>query len=178
MQNTTAIAERFCRLDFHDEIIVCMTVLPSQSRENNTGSLVEFRLSRGQKTKVLRFIGCANLRVAADFDVLAHNFPWNTSKVEAHTDKDAMLSLMQSQKHDWRVKYEGSGPLDWKAEVMNEFVSFRVQFFGGVVEIIAGGYEVDSVEKQAAAPALHLTETASLRPLALAVELLRRNARS
>jgi hypothetical protein len=68
--------------------------------------------------------------------------------VEAHTDKDAMWNLMQSQTRDWDVKYPADmrSPLDWKSDMMNEFVCFRVQFLGGLVEVIARRYEVDSVE--------------------------------
>ena len=56
---------------------------------------------------------------------------------------------MQSQTRDWRVKYAAdmSTPLDRKAQVMNELVCFRVQLCGGVVEIIARRYEVESFDK-------------------------------
>ncbi|SRR5258707_10128841 len=149
MHDTTAIAESFRHLDFHDDTFVCMRVLPSHTRDDPSGSIVEIQLLQQQKKQVLRFIGCANLRVGMDFDVLMQNLPPNTSKLEAHTDKDAMWSLMQSQTRDWGVKYatDMRSPLDWKSDVMNEFVCFRVQFCGGLVEIIARWYEVASVEK-------------------------------
>lgn len=148
---STAIAERFRQLDFHDDTITGIRVLPTQSRSDNTGSVVELQLLQyaKQERQALRFIGCANLRVAIDFDVLAHNLPPNTSGVDAHTDKDKMWSLMQSQTRDWGVKYTAdmSTPLDRKAQVMNELVCFRVQLCGGVVEIIARRYEVERFAK-------------------------------
>ena len=151
MRNTPAIAESFRHLDFHDDTFVSMSISPAQTRGDNAGSVVEIQLLQysEKKRRVLRFIGCANLRVGIDFDVLAHNLPPNTSGVEDHTDKDTMWSLMQSQMRDWDIKYPADmrSPLDWKAEVMNEFVCFRVQFFGGLVEIIARQYEVGNVEK-------------------------------
>jgi hypothetical protein len=154
MRNTPAIAESFCQLDFHDDTFVSMTVLSALVRGHSTGAVIEFRLLRNSETKsrVLRFVGCANLRVGMDFDVLAHNLPPNTSGLEAHTDKDAMWSLMQAQVRDWGVTYSlgMQSPLDWKAEVMNELVCFRVQLLGGTVEIIARRYEVESVSTQAA----------------------------
>ena len=151
MRNTPAIAESFRQLDFHDYTFVGMSILPAQTRGDTASSVIQVQLLQysEKKRRVLRFIGCANLRVALDFDVLAHNSPMHMSEVEAHTDKDAMWSLMQSQTRDWGVKYptDMRSPLDWKADVMNEFVCFRVQFCGGLVEIIARRYEVESVEK-------------------------------
>lgn len=151
MRSTPAIAESFRRLDFHDDTFVSMSVSPAQTRADTAGSVVEIQLLQysEKKRRVLRFIGCTNLKVGIDFDVLAHNLPPNTSGVEAHTDKDAMWSLMQAQTRDWGVKYatDMRSPLDWKSDVMNEFVCFRVQFCGGLVEIIARRYEVESVEK-------------------------------
>ena len=151
MRHTPAIAESFRHLDFHDDTFVDMSVLPAQTRGDAPSSVIEVQLLQysEKKRRVLRFSGCANLRVALDFDVLAHNLPPNTSGVGAHTDKDAMWSLMQSQTRDWGVKYSADmpSPLDRKADVMNEFVCFRVQFCGGLVEIIARSYEVQSLEK-------------------------------
>jgi hypothetical protein len=102
-----------------------------------------------QERQVLRFIGCANLRVGVDFDVLAHKLPPNTSGVDAHTDKDEMWALMQSQTRDWGVNYASDmdTPLDRKARVMNQLVCFRVHLCGGVVEIIARRYEVEGYGK-------------------------------
>jgi len=152
MRNTTATAESFRQLDFHDDTFVSLSVSPAQTRGDTAGSVVEIQLLQysEKKRQVLRFIGCANLRVAADFDVLAQTLPPNTSGVDAHTDKDAMWSLMQSQTRDWGVEYAAdmSTPLDRKAQVMNELVCFRVQLCGGVVEIIARRYEVESFDKK------------------------------
>jgi len=151
MRNTTAIAESFRQLDFHDDTFVSMSISPAQARGDLAGSIVEVQLLQHseKQRRVLRFIGCANLRVGMDFDVLTHNLPPNTSEVEAHTDKDAMWRLMQSQTRDWGVKYAADmrSPLDLKSDAMNEFVCFRVQFCGGLVEIIARRYEVESIEK-------------------------------
>ena len=98
---------------------------------------------------MLRFIGCANLRVGIDFDVLANNLPPNTSRVDSHVDANLMRELMQSQKRDWDVGYgpKMRTPLDDKLDSLDELVSFRVQFFGGAVDVIAREFLVESVEK-------------------------------
>jgi len=79
-----------------------------------------------------------------DFDVLAGNLPPNTSAVDAHSNINRMRDLMQSQKKDWGVEYKGTSvsPLVGKLTQLSELVCFRVQFFGGVVEVIARDFAV------------------------------------
>ena len=80
-----------------------------------------------------------------DFDVLADNLPPNTSRVDAHTDLTRIRSLMQSQENDWDVNYAGTStsPLTKKLPMLDELVFFRVQFFGGAVDVVARGYKVE-----------------------------------
>jgi hypothetical protein len=147
MPVTKDIADRFRDLDFHDDTFVGMTILPTQARGDITGSVIELRFSKHQNhpSQVLQFIGCANLRVGLDFDVLASNLLPNTSSVDAHVDTDLMRTLMQSQKEAWDVNYgKMRSPLDDKLDRMDELVCFRVQLFGGVVEVIARDYRVQT----------------------------------
>ena len=85
-----------------------------------------------------------------DFDVLAQNLPPNTSRVEAHTNLNQMRDLVRSQKKDWDVTYAPGveSPINGKLDAMNDFVAFRVQFFGGVVDVIARDYLVEAVDKR------------------------------
>jgi len=137
-----AIAELFRQLDFHDDTLVDLRVLPAQHR--GEGSVVETHLRCGSGNRSLQFFGCANMRVAMDFDVLTGNLPPNTSRVDAHTDPALMRGLMQSQEKDWDVNYAGTStsPLTKKLAVLDELVFFRVQFFGGAVEVIAREYQL------------------------------------
>jgi hypothetical protein len=146
MPTAKDIAERFRDLDFHDDTFVGMSILPTQTRGDVAGSAIEIRLAppHRQTERVLQFIACANLRVALDFDVLASNLPPNTSRVDAHVDTALMRELMQSQKRDWDVGYgTGRSPLDNKLDGVDELVCFRVQFFGGVVEVIAREFLIE-----------------------------------
>lgn len=147
-KNSTETAKSFRALDFHDDTFVSMRVLPTQTRGDNAGSVIEIQLLQySERTqRVLRFLECANLRVALDFDVLAHNLPMNTSGVDAHTDTTAMWSLMQSQTRDWGVAYPNMvTPLDVKSHVMKEFSCFRVQLCGGAIEVIAKQFQVNQI---------------------------------
>jgi hypothetical protein len=80
-----------------------------------------------------------------DFDILADNLPPNTSCVDAHTDPQFLSGLMQSQEKDWDVNYAGTStsPLAKKLAALDKLVFFRVQFFGGVIEVVARAYQLN-----------------------------------
>jgi hypothetical protein len=151
MPATDTIAKSFRELDFHDDTFLDLRVLPSQLRAEGVQSVVEVQLLHYSEKKVrhIRFVGCANLRVAMDFDVLAQHFPPNTSRLEAHTNLNQIRDLIHSQKKDWDVAYASGveSPLSQKLLMMNEFVAFRVQFFGGVVDVLARNYELETVDR-------------------------------
>jgi hypothetical protein len=151
MPATETIAKSFRELDFHDDTFVDLRVLPSQVCAERAQSVVEIQLLHHSEKKArhVRFLGCANLRVAMDFEVLAQHLPPNTSRLEAHTNLNQIRDFIHSQKKDWDVAYASGveSPLSKKLLVMNEFVAFRVQFFGGVVDVLARNYQVETVDK-------------------------------
>jgi hypothetical protein len=150
MPSTETMVTSFRALDFHDDTFLDLRVLPSQLCGDGAQSLVEIQLlHHSEKNLHIRFSGCANLRVAMDFDVLAQNSPSNTSRLEAHTNLNQMRDFIHSQKKDWDLAYASGieSPLTKKLAAMNEFVAFRVQFFGGVVDVLARKYQVETVDK-------------------------------
>lgn len=150
MPSPASIAESFRGFDFHDDTFVDLRVLPSQLPGEGDQSLVEIQFLQYSETKTrcIRFFGCANLRVAMDFDVLAQNFPTNTSRLEAHTNLNQIRDLIISQKKDGDVAYAPGveSPVTRKLAAMNDLVSFRVQFVGGAVDVIARNYEIQTVD--------------------------------
>ena len=148
MPTPQTIAETFSALDFHDDTLVGLRVFAPQVRGEAVQSVIEIQLLQysEKKLRTIRFSGCRNLRVAMDFDVLAHNLPPNTSGVDAHTNLNQMRDFMQSQKKDWEVDYNSlpESPLTRKLAVMDHLVSFRVQFFGGAIDVIAQDYIVET----------------------------------
>ena len=107
MPSPEIIAKNFRELDFHDDTFVDMRIVPSQYPEDGAKSIVEIHLHHGSENerRRIQFFGCANLSVAMDFDVLAQNFPPNTSRLDAHVDANRMRDLMEAQKCDWDVNY-------------------------------------------------------------------------
>src|SRR5688572_27923511 len=124
MPSPETIAKSFRELDFHDDTFIDLRVVPSQQRGEGAQSLVEIELLHYPETKLrIRFFGCANLRVAMDFDVLAHNLPANTSRVEAPTNLNPMRDLIRSQTKDWDVTHApgDASPINGQMDVMNHF---------------------------------------------------------
>ncbi len=152
MPSPETIAKSFRELDFHDDTFIDLRVAPARQSGEGAQSLVEIELLHYSEKKVrhIRFFGCANLRVAMDFDVLEQNLPSNTSRVEAHTNVNQMRDLIRSQKKDWDVTYAPGveSPIDRKLDTMHGFVAFRVQFFGGVVDVIARSYQMEAVDSK------------------------------
>ena len=60
-----------------------------------------------------------------------------------------MRDLVRSQKKDWDVTYApgDESPINGKMDAMNDFAAFRLQFFGGVVDVIARDYQVEAGDK-------------------------------
>jgi len=144
MSTPQEVTDKFNELNFHDDTLTNVKILPSQKPKNGGESIVEVRVSRSGKVRTVQFFGCANLRVAMDFDVLADNLDPNTSGASAHTDAERIRDLMRAQETDWDVGYGGTStsPLTRKIAAVDELVFFRVQFFGGVVEVIARDYRM------------------------------------
>ena len=142
-------AEGFQNLDFHDYTFVAASIQPPRQRNAGMESAVEIRLLQycEKRTQFIRFSGCTNIRVAMDFDILAGNLPPNTSGVTASTDSNRISEFMQSQKKDWGVRYAGTCPLIEKFAAIDDLVLFQVQFFGGIVEVVARQYHVETVDK-------------------------------
>jgi hypothetical protein len=55
-----------------------------------------------------------------------------------------MKAFILSQQADWDVEYEpaSSSPLGKKLKLLDGVVFFRVQFFGGALDVIASRYRV------------------------------------
>ena len=145
---SSPIAESFRDLNFHDYTLIDVRILPSQFPRQGMKSVVQIQLRQNSESKptVIQFSGCANLRVAMDFDVLAGNLDPNTSDVDAHTDPRLIQELMESQEADWNVGYgsRANSPLKGKLAALDEFVFFRVQFFGGAIDVIARDFRVET----------------------------------
>jgi len=151
MPTLEAKAEAFSQLEFHGDTLVGIKVMPSQRRGEAVKSVVEIQLrhSSGNALRVIRFFGCANLRVALDFDVLAEYLPENTAGVDACTNLNPIRHLMHSQKFDWGVEYSDRAVFRFseKTAAVGDLVFFLVQFCGGAVEVIAREYHVVAVKE-------------------------------
>lgn len=146
MRSPEAVAKAFKQFYVHDDTFVAIRVLPAQRRGKMGASVVEIELLKcGEHTRrIVRFTGCRNLRIAIDFDVLAKNLPQNTAGVGADRNRKRMRDFMRSQKKDWNVEYTRTSPspLVRKLNEIGRLGWFRIQLFGGAVDVIARDYTV------------------------------------
>jgi hypothetical protein len=151
MPTPKEIAARFSAIDAHDDTVEGFVILPPTGRRNRT--TVEVTLFRHWKNtrRVIRFSDCANVGVALDGDILAHNWPINTHSLDATTDRAEIESLMRWNKRSWNVRYDKSiDPFRRKLASAKRSVLFRVRIFGGLLAIVARSFTVRRAATSAA----------------------------
>jgi hypothetical protein len=144
--NKVAEADRFNKLDFHDDALKALRIHPPRGGKNFTRIDFEFQDDSTASTKVLTFRSCANFRFVMDFDVLADNWPFNARSAVANTDVARMRRFVKVQMAHWRTTYmlpmTKDKPVRKKLASLRSYVLFQVAFFGGTAEILAKHYSL------------------------------------
>ena len=67
--------------------------------------------------------------------------------MQAFADIEKITKLMRHQKRTWFLNYQKSiDPLPVKLAAADKYTLFRVQLFGGIIEIIAKSYRIKRVQ--------------------------------
>jgi hypothetical protein len=105
-------------------------------------SVVLFRHWEGTRRE-LRFKQCGNLEVVVDADVLLGNAPNNSAVLQATADAEEIRRIVKKGRRNWNVRYEKSiDPLPQKLQLAERSVLFRVQLFGGVLQVVARSFAI------------------------------------
>lgn len=144
--NKRTLAEKFNKLDLHDDGLRAIKIYPPRKRSNFTRIDFEFQDDSTGSRKTLSFHSCANFRFVMDFDVLADNWHFgNTEACVAKTEVRRMKKFVRAQMSHWRTRYmppmRKNDPIRKKFASIRSYVLFRVAFFGGTAEILAKGYK-------------------------------------
>ena len=147
--NKRALAEKFNKLDLHDDGLRAIKIYPPRKRSNFTRIDFEFQDDSTGSRKALSFHSCANIRFVMDFDVLADNWHLgNTEACVAKTEVRRMKKFVRAQMSHWRTTYmppmRKNEPIRKKFASIRSYVLFRVAFFGGTAEILAKGYKFNN----------------------------------
>jgi hypothetical protein len=141
-----AIAKKFNKLDFHDDVLVSVRIRPPLKRKNLTTIDFQFRDDGTKAVKTLSFQNCANARFVMDFDVLAGQWFFGTEGSVAKTDVKRMTKFVRSQISHWRTAYmppmSKDQPIRKKLKSIGSYVLFQVRFFGGTAEVLAKNYRL------------------------------------
>lgn len=148
MPSPSEIAEKFRSIDAHDDTVEGFCFVPAIKR--GAKAKVEVTLFRHWENKryMLTFSGCANFQVFLDADVLEGNAPNNACFLESSTDLAELENLMLKHMKAWNVSYEKSiNPLPKKISAIDKLALFKVQIFGGELQIIARNFSIRRIAK-------------------------------
>jgi hypothetical protein len=151
LHSRAKVAKAFSRLVVHDDTMEGITFYPAKgrterSRGNPEGGEIEVQLYRyWEKSKYRRllvFEDCVNMNLQIDTTILAYNMPGSTSHVEASTDVAAIRRAIRRHTAVWNCAYvpRSSSPLAPKLARADQWVLFRLQLFGGVLEVVARSF--------------------------------------
>ncbi len=130
-----SICRRFNRLDFHDDNLLSITILPPRTKTNKAVLKLALRDYATGKTKTLSFRGCGNLRITMDFDVLADNWFAQTDQTRCDASPNRMRRYVRAQAAHWRVRYmpptPKNKPVRKKLSQIERYQLFTIAFFGG-----------------------------------------------
>lgn len=133
-------AENFLEHNFHDAILKDIRVIPGQSR--GARSIVRVTLLDYDEDQIIniRFANAGNISFVGDFDVLRDNVgAGNTSHTEAISDPDKHAKTIKRHQKSWNVGYAkgATNPVERKLINLENYVSYRIAFFGATLEVLA-----------------------------------------
>lgn len=145
------IAAAFNAHRFHDDTVLDMRISPSRSRTRFSKIVIDFAEDDTGRLKQLTFTGCANVSLTADFDVLTDNAGFgNTSHVQACCESDKIKNFLAEQIDDLNIDYSDEydepsnrHPTRAKLGDLSKFILFRVELFGGTLELVARNFKVN-----------------------------------
>jgi hypothetical protein len=156
MRNRASIVEKFNSYNFHDDTIHTIKIFPS-SYQKKSGKYqktpckieIDFTDYLTEKRGVLVLKVCANISLQVDFDVLLQNGSINTAAAAANGNGIEIKSFIENQKPFWNVEYAAplNEPIVEKLQNIDEYVLFRIQLFGGIIEVVAKDYELRNLPK-------------------------------
>jgi hypothetical protein len=95
----------------------------------------------------ITFNHCVNVESIVDCDVLADNFPNNTTILQSSTDAEAISKIMRRHKTFWNTSYPASiDLLPAKILAANTFVLFFFRLFGGTLSVVARSFKVTRID--------------------------------
>ena len=143
MPSTSQIADKFARLDVHDDTVEGFAFHPAEKRGAKARvDVTLFRHWQGTR-RVVTFNDCANVEVIVDGDVLRDNAPNNTHSFECSAEPEEVEAAMRKHRRAWNVKYDKSIDLMLtKTSKVGHYVLFKVRLFGGNLLVVARNFTI------------------------------------
>lgn len=141
--------------NFHDDTVHAIRIVPTTSRRRRSRIEIELTQYVNDKQRCLTLTGCANVSFVADFDVLLHNAFANTEWGQADGSEERIRQIMTGQITDLNIEYEPASrhPTNRKMSDLTPYILFRIQFFGGTLEVVGRGFKLtDSRDRPSTSP--------------------------
>jgi hypothetical protein len=140
------ISDKFSRLDFYDDKLLSIQIRLAQRPGKRTQLSFVFADDGTGKVKTLSITDPANIRLNADFDVLADNWFALTGQLSAHSDVARMKNIVKDHVRHWRAKYlpptSKTKPIDKKLARIGAYTLFKIALHGGTIEVLADNYRI------------------------------------
>jgi hypothetical protein len=150
--NKDKITKRFLRHNFHDALLKEIHIQPAKDQKDK--SSVEVFLEDYETNDLIQIIfeQPGNISFVADFDILRDNAGFgNTHSTNVVTDSAHILRTINSQKSKWNVTYPKGGirsPIEKKINNVEKYITFKIYFFGGVLEVVAKNCKIKRTKNQ------------------------------
>jgi hypothetical protein len=140
--------------NFHDATLEQIRIVPARDKRQKAQIEVLLSVPHVGLRFSLTFLGCTNVSLAMDFDVLADQLPYNTGGHTALCDPVQIQHFIMSPIEAWNVQYNDAGSRSWscdsartsplrrKIAKVASLHLHRVTYFGGVLSITARSHKV------------------------------------
>lgn len=140
--------------NFHDATLERISIVPAASKRKKARIEVQLSVPHVELLFSLTFIGCTNVSLALDFDVLADQLPYNTAGHATVSGTAQIQEFVRSHVDAWNVRYEDTGsrsfscdssgisPLPAKLAKAASLTLHQVRYFGGMLSITATSLKV------------------------------------
>lgn len=171
---------KFRNLLIHDDILADVRVRPAVASSRHSTMILSLHRPWKAETIEITFRRCANASVQMDFDVLRDNASFgNADRTGATDERSKLKRMITGQKRFWNVDYDKGMelPIDAKLRKRGSYTLFRVEFFGGVIEILAGSFSASIVQSRRP-DLVELNEKYRRRQKACVIALKKESAKS
>ncbi len=144
MKTGQEVVDAFHRHSLHDDTVHAIRIIPATSPRQESRIEIDLTDYASGKPRQLALTGCVVMALTADFVELADNAFANVNSVQAEGDEERTRAFIESQKSCRYLVYvtPSRDPALQRMKDVPSLVLFRVNLFGGTLEVAARGFKL------------------------------------